>query len=261
MLKEPLVSIVTPSLNQGKYIRDTIESVLAQDYSRVEYLIIDGGSDDRTIDIIQEYGDRLFWLTEPDNGQADAINKGFSLAKGDFLAWLNSDDIYEPDAISNAVRVLSSRKEISMIYGHGLLIDENGKNIGEFISKPINPRAAIYHGDISVFQPSVFIRRKVFETIGHFDINLELTFDIDYWIRIALGGQRSLCLEKAYASLRCHPLTKTYQNLGLHRYHHLEMLRKYTVSARLFYYLRHIILVNVKKIIFGDISIMRFFAR
>ena len=119
----PLVSIVTPSFNQARFIRETIESVLAQDYPRIEYIVVDGGSTDGTIDILRGYDGRLIWSAERDRGQADAINKGFRRARGEILAWLNSDDTYLPGAVSAAVSHLVQHRDCAMVYGDGFLID------------------------------------------------------------------------------------------------------------------------------------------
>src|SRR5574341_123266 len=114
----PLVSIITPSFNHARYIEATMRSVLSQDYPYIEYMVVDGGSDDGTVDIIKKYESRLsWWVSEKDQGQTDAINKGLARAKGNILAWLNSDDTYEPGAISAAVKFLQEHPEVGMVYG------------------------------------------------------------------------------------------------------------------------------------------------
>ena len=123
-----LVSIVTPSYNQSRFIEDTIRSVLSQDYPQIEYMIVDGGSTDGSVEIIKRYEDQLaWWVSERDQGQTDAINKGFARATGDILAWLNSDDTYEPGAVSAAVKYLQEHPEVGMVYGDCNYIDENGE--------------------------------------------------------------------------------------------------------------------------------------
>ena len=116
MRQFPLVSVITPSFNQGRFIEETIESVLSQDYPNVEYLIIDGGSTDNTLETLRRYEDKLSWICEPDKGQADAINKGFRKAQGDILCWLNSDDTYEAGAISKAVESLLENPDVKKAY-------------------------------------------------------------------------------------------------------------------------------------------------
>ena len=122
----PLVTIVTPSYNQGQFIRATIDSVLTQDYPAVEYLVVDGGSTDGTIDILRSYGDRVRWTSGPDAGQTDAIHRGFAAATGKYIAWLNSDDVYLPGAISAAVAELEAHPGTGLLYGGAEFIDRDG---------------------------------------------------------------------------------------------------------------------------------------
>src|SRR3989337_3125219 len=156
VIDKPLVSIVTPSYNQGSFLEETIRSVLGQDYPHLEYIIVDGGSSDGSGEIIQRYSDRLaWWISEPDQGQTDAINKGFSRAKGEIFAWLNSDDTYLPGAVSEAVSFLSSHPEVGMVYGDANLIDDSGKVIGKFPARQTDYRR-LMRGFVHVPQQSTF---------------------------------------------------------------------------------------------------------
>jgi glycosyltransferase involved in cell wall biosynthesis len=129
----PRVSIITPSYNQASFLEETICSVLEQDYANLEYIIVDGGSKDGSVEIIRRYESQLaWWVSEPDQGQTDALNKGFGMASGDILAWLNSDDTYLPGAISGAVEYLMSHPEAGLVYGDANLVDENGTVISRF---------------------------------------------------------------------------------------------------------------------------------
>lgn len=133
MMAQPLVSIVTPSYNQARYLETTLRSVLDQNYPAIEYLVADGGSTDGSVEVLQRYTDRLaWWVSEPDRGQTDALNKGFARARGEILAWLNSDDTYEPGAIAAAVAYLTAHPEIGMVYADTHFIDENGRPLGSF---------------------------------------------------------------------------------------------------------------------------------
>ena len=123
---KPLVTIITPSYNQGRFIRETIESVLNQDYENIEYIIVDGQSTDETLKIIKQYNGKLSYISEKDNGQSDAINKGFKMAHGEIVAWLNSDDVYEPGCIKRAVREFEKNSRLGLIYGDGYILDEQG---------------------------------------------------------------------------------------------------------------------------------------
>lgn len=248
----PKVSIVTPSFNQGQFVERTILSVLNQDYTNIEYIVMDGGSTDDTLGILEKYEDRLIWKSEPDKGQSDAINKGFQMATGEIFAWINSDDTYKAGAIGSAVEYLVEHPQVDMVYGDGHLIDEEDHLIGEFKSSPMDLRACLYHGRINIFQPSVFFRKSVLERIGPLDEKLHITMDIDYWIRMAKQGLNMRHIERSLANLRWHRLAKTYQVLGQHPKYHLQLLKKHGVCPFLFYLLRYNILVYVKRVVFGN---------
>ncbi|MEP6895909.1 MAG: glycosyltransferase family 2 protein, partial [Chloroflexota bacterium] len=189
MTTQPLVSIITPSFNQAQYIEATIQSVLTQDYPNIEYIIVDGDSQDGTIDVIKKYslesgsllpndqqhtlsGARTFgfhkinaWVSEKDTGQTDAINKGFARAKGEILAWLNSDDTYEPGAISAAVRYLQEHPEVGMVYGDCNFINETGRVIGKFGSAQTD-RRLLSQGYVHIPQQTMFFRADLWKQVG-----------------------------------------------------------------------------------------------
>ncbi len=181
---EPLVSIITPSYNQGKFIEETLTSVLSQDYPNIEYIIVDGGSRDGTLDILKKYGHRLVWISEPDQGQSDAINKGFRMAKGEIVAWLNADDIYLPGAVKEAVSHFLSHPDAMMIYGEGYEIDEGSSIKGVFpATQRFDLWKLIYVWDY-ILQPTVFFKRSLLDQVGFLDTNLNWCMDWDLWIRI-----------------------------------------------------------------------------
>lgn len=181
----PTVTIVTPSFNQGPFIRATIESVLAQDYPRVEYIVMDGGSTDQTAAIAAEYGSRLKWFSEKDRGQSHAINKGFQMANGEIVAWLNSDDILLPGAITRAVHAFAdSPPSIGGVYGEGYLMDREGRVTGRFpATEPFNLWKLTYMIDY-ILQQSTFFRRAAVADAGWLDESLHYTMDWDLLIRL-----------------------------------------------------------------------------
>lgn len=187
--KLPLVTIVTPSYNQGCFIEETILSVLNQDYPNIEYLVIDGGSTDNTIDILRKYEDRLFWISEPDRGQSHAINKGFQLARGEILCWLNSDDFFEPRAITVAVDKFIQDADVMMVYGDGNLVNEKGELISLFpYTRSFDLWALTYQLDY-ILQPSTFFRKVAVQQVDYLNEDLHWCMDWDLWIRI---GSRNL---------------------------------------------------------------------
>jgi hypothetical protein len=207
--RQPLVSIITPSLNHGRFIEATIESVLSQNYPRIEYIVVDGGSTDNTLEFLARYGSRLQWISEPDQGQSHAINKGFRRARGEVLAWLNSDDIYLPGAVRSAVEHLTEHPDCAMVYGDGYLIDEEGQVTRRFpATEPFDLWKLVYGVDY-ILQQSAFFRREAVEAVGYLDERLYWGMDWDLFIRI---GKRFRVdyLPKAMASLREHETAKTF---------------------------------------------------
>ncbi len=191
-MKLPLISIVTPSYNQAQFIRATIDSVLSQDYPNLEYFVMDGGSTDGTVDILKSYGDKITWVSKKDAGQADAINKGLKLSKGQILAYINSDDIYLPGTLRR-VGEYYANTHADWITGDCLTIDVAGNpsKANTIISVYKRFLMAIYSpttlriADSMLPQPSTFWSRKAWEQIGEFNIKYHYVMDYDYWLRMA----------------------------------------------------------------------------
>jgi glycosyltransferase involved in cell wall biosynthesis len=180
----PLVSVVTPSFNQAEFLEDTIRSVLAQDYPAIEYIVVDGGSTDGSVEIICKYSsDLAWWVSEPDEGQASAINKGMSKVRGEFVAWLNSDDLYLPGAVANAVEVFKATSEVGMVFGNAITIDANGCPIKELVFPDWGLKDLI--GFRIICQPAVFVRRMLFESVNGLDLSYHYMLDHQLWTRIA----------------------------------------------------------------------------
>ena len=188
----PKISVITPSLNQGRYLKQCIESILSQDYSNLELIIIDGGSTDESIDVIKKFEKNItFWVSEPDGGQSDAINKGFQRASGDLVAWLNADDYYLPGAFQNVVKAYSINQKAPFYFGDGLRVDETGSVISPFFPSGTLyfDRQALVMGLNYILQPSTFISRSSLELAGNLDTNLHYGMDSDLWMRLSKFGE------------------------------------------------------------------------
>ena len=202
------VTIVTPSFNQAPYLEATIQSVLSQDYPEIEYFIMDGGSTDGSLEIIRKYEDRLAgWVSEPDKGQTDAINKGFARATGDVLAWLNSDDTYEPGAVRQAVELMAQHPQISMIYGDCNYIDETGRVIGRFRAAQTDYRR-LRQGYVHIPQQASFFRADLVRQVGQLDPTFYFAMDYDLWVRLAKIAP-PLYVPHLWANFRLHRDAKT----------------------------------------------------
>lgn len=185
MSANPLVSIITPSFNQAKYVEATILSVRQQDYPHIEHIVMDGGSTDGTLDILRRYEDKLTWISEKDRGQADAINKGFRRATGDILGWVNSDDLYVPGAIQAVVEHFQAHSHDSFIYGDAEALDESGTSFGiRTHVKQGGWKELVGELDFIV-QPACFWRAEVWRACGELDESLHYTLDYEYWMRAA----------------------------------------------------------------------------
>jgi len=212
MTDRPRVSIITPSYNQAAYLEHTILSVLRQDYPDLEYFVVDGASDDGSVEIIRKYADRIaWWVSEPDRGQGEAINKGFSRATGEIVAWLNSDDVYLPGAVASAVDQLMANPSCGLVYGDVLSLGAG--------NEPIHvQRFPQYHlTDLMRFriisQPAVFMRRSALEECGFLDNRFQLLLDHHLWLRIARQFP-ILHHEELWAAARYHGAAKNLARAG-----------------------------------------------
>ena len=188
MSANPLVSIITPSFNQARFLEQTMRSVLEQDYPNIEYLVADGASTDGSVDLIRKVEKKLAWWTsEKDEGQADAINKGLSRAKGEIVAWLNSDDYYMPGAVASAVKALMDHPQAGFVFGNVRVVAEDESIINQLTYGDWGL------ADLMAFriigQPAVFMRREVLERAGSLDLSYHLLLDHQLWIRMAMEGK------------------------------------------------------------------------
>lgn len=200
------VAIVTPSFNQGCFIKRTIDSVLSQSYPHIDYVVMDGGSTDETLDVLRSYGDRLNWRSEPDRGQTHAINKGFALVDGQIRAYLNSDDVLEPGAIERVVAFFRDNPSCELLYGRANYIDKNDFVTGEYNTHPL---PANLGNDCIICQPAAFWTKRIAQVIGDFNEDLHYAMDYDYWLRIFRAGGDIRYLPELLASSRLYQETKT----------------------------------------------------
>ena len=227
-MDNPLVSIVTPSYNQAQFIRATIESVLQQDYSPMEYLVIDGGSTDGTINILQEYDSKLKWVSEPDRGQSDAINKGFRAARGGIIGWINSDDTYESGAVRRAVDVLNSYPEVGLVYGDLNVIDAEGRVLCTYRRRQLEPGEVLRGA--SVPQATVFLRKSILEQVGLLDPDLHYCMDTDLWFRCRAVTQFKY-IPAIQANIRRHADCKTRSKRWQMAWEHIFVMRRRYVDT------------------------------
>lgn len=209
----PLVSIITPSFNQAKFIEETIKSVISQDYPNIEHIIVDGGSTDGTLEILKNYTKpcgHLRFISEPDRGQSHAINKGLKLARGEIIGWLNSDDTYLPGSVKKGIKSLQEHLEWGMVYGKAYYINENGNILYPCIVTPNNNQKSLFEG-CNISQPATFIRKNIIVELGGVDENLDFCMDYDLWMRIVKQYPIGF-IDDFLANARLHPSAKSVMN-------------------------------------------------
>jgi len=208
MNTHPKISIVTPSFNQGSFLEETIQSVLNQNYPNLEYIIIDGGSTDNSVEIIKKYENQLaYWVSEKDRGQSHALNKGFKRATGEIIGWLNSDDTYLPNCFNYVVKTFNKKPDVDMVYGDFILTDIKNNPLRvkrEF--NTFNFHRLIYKDFVG--QPAAFFRCNILDRVGYLDETLRYSMDWEYFLRIGRQG-KVIHIPGVLATYRLHPNAKT----------------------------------------------------
>lgn len=225
----PLISIVTPSFNQARFIDETLTSVQSQGYSNYEHIIIDGMSVDGTLEILHNRFSNndetnVFWLSEPDTGQSEALNKGFRLAKGEIIGWLNSDDRYQPDCFEHVVRAFRDNPEIDILYGDYCLIDESGEILKVRREIEFNAFILRYHRVLYIPTTATFFRRRIIDENNWLDEKLHYAMDLEFFIRLSERGYRFMHLSRVLADFRLQPSSKTCASPDKQRAEHRQII-------------------------------------
>ncbi|XHR28853.1 MAG: glycosyltransferase [Chthoniobacteraceae bacterium] len=200
-------SVIIPSYRQARFIRDTIESLLAQNRADLEILVFDGGSDDGTVDILESYGNNIEYVSRPDGGQTDAINQGLRRARGEVLAYLNSDDVYFPGALDCVERHFDAHPDSLAVYGAAWHLYEDGSKMKRYPTEPWDYRRLLE--TCYLCQPAVFWRRELMERCGTFDDRLNWAMDYEYWLRAGRSARFDYLEDAVLAGSRLHEGTKT----------------------------------------------------
>jgi len=231
----PKFSIVTPSLNQGRWLQSTIDSVTGQRYPRLEYFVVDAGSTDNSVEVLRSANGLSGWVSEPDSGQADGINKGFAQTTGDIMGWLNSDDQLMPGALHCVARWFQAHPKVDVVYGHRVIVDANGDEVGRWIL-PRHRGAAFLWGDY-IPQETMFWRRSLWDRVGgRIDTDFQFAMDWELILRFHHAGAKFCRIPHTLGAFRTHPQQKSIAAIGSVGQHEFERLRKPLGPLRRFLY-------------------------
>jgi glycosyltransferase involved in cell wall biosynthesis len=221
----PTISVITPTLDQGDFLEDTITSVLSQDYPKLEYIVQDGGSTDNSLEIIERHADRLTsWASEPDHGQADAVNRGFAKSSGEILAWLNSDDLFAPGALRCIGSFFARNPHVDVVYGHRIVIDASNREIGRWVLPPHCDK--VLHWADYVPQETLFWRRSALGDESPVNPDLGFALDWDLLLRLIDRGARFKRLPYFLGIFRIHDRQKTSELIHCVGAREMDMIRK-----------------------------------
>lgn len=257
MDKLPLVTVVTPSYNQGQFLERTILSVLSQDYPNLEYIVMDGGSSDNSVEIIRKYQDRIsYWISEKDRGQSDAINKGWKMAKGIYCSYLNSDDELAPNAISKIVKVFQENPDAGIVYGDYTFIDEHNVVMEFGKGRQADFKTLLINGQMPyIAQPSSFYVTAMIKKVGYIDEQFHLSMDYDLLLRLA-NISKLIYIPEVISLFRLHASAKSSTFMKKHWHESLRVKTKYNkvyMLKSLFFYLRfrifHLMPLSIQTIV------------
>jgi len=225
------ISVITPSFNQGAFLEATIESVIDQNYQNLEYIVIDGGSSDTSVSIIKKYENRLaYWVSEKDNGQTDAVNKGIERASGDIIGWLNSDDVYVGCCLHRAMEYFNQCPEVDIVFSDYFFIDEAGKIIKLRKEIPFNFNVYLWTEDCYHANCAGFFRRRVFDKVGKLDDTLNYGMDYEFYMRCAKAGLSFGHSRDCWGAYRLHAQSKSVSLYEWMRMEGQDIAKHYQLS-------------------------------
>lgn len=233
--KLPKISIITPTLNQANFIEQTIKSVLSQNYSDLEYIVVDGGSTDGTLDILKKYRGKLSWISGKDKGQSDAINKGLKMSSGAIVGYLNSDDVLENGALSQIADFFVAHDDIFWVTGKCFIIDGRGRRTRFLVNWYKNIFLKYFRSFATLIitnyisQPATFWKREILENVGLFKTSLHYSMDYDHWLRISKNYKLGF-IDTYLASFRIHKTSKTSTKLSQQLAENYSIVQKYSSS-------------------------------